>query len=63
MSDKLLSVREAADYLGLKVSTLYKYKLCGTVPFVKLGSRLLFDPEKLRRWIEQHSYEPTRKSA
>ena len=60
MSDeKLLSVKEAADFLGLKVATVYKYRMIGAVPYIKIGTRVLFDPERLRKWIDERSHEPT----
>jgi excisionase family DNA binding protein len=62
IQEKLLSVREAAAFLGLKPSTVYKYRLYGAVPYVKIGARVLFDPERLRQWIAEHSHEPTVKA-
>ena len=56
--DKLLSIKDASDLLGLKCSTLYKYICAKKIPYVKLGMRVLFDPEKLRSWISDHSVEP-----
>lgn len=55
---KLLSIKEASEYLGLKVPTLYKYVCSKKIPYVKLGSRVLFDPEKLTIWIEKKSISP-----
>jgi excisionase family DNA binding protein len=52
---KLLSIREASEFLGLKVPTLYKYICSKKIPYVKLGSRVLFDPEKLMMWVEKNS--------
>jgi excisionase family DNA binding protein len=41
MPDKqnLLTIPEAADYLGLKVSTLRAWTLRRRIPYVKLGLR------------------------
>jgi excisionase family DNA binding protein len=61
MESRLLSIREAATFLGLQPATLYKYRMVGAVPYVKIGTRVLFDPERLRRWIAEHSHEPADK--
>jgi len=55
---KLLSIKEASEFLGLKVPTLYKYVCSKKIPYAKLGSRVLFDPEKLIIWIEKNSISP-----
>ncbi len=52
--EKLLSIREAADLLGLKVPTLYK-KICSkTIPYIKLGGRVLFKESTLEEWVNSH---------
>ena len=55
---KLLSIGEAAKRLGLKKATVYKYVGLRAVPFVKLGSRVLFDPIRLDAWVKAHAVEP-----
>ena len=43
-AQRLLSVREAADYLGVSVSWLNKQRLIGGfVPYVKIGRRVGYD--------------------
>ena len=54
---RLLNVREAAQYLGLEVDTLYKKARLREVPCVKVGRALRFDVEALERFIEQHTIE------
>ena len=56
--ERLLSITEAAEQLGIKKSTLYKYVMLHKIPYVKLGARLLFDPVRLDAWIKEHSQEP-----
>lgn len=51
--EKLLSVREAAELLGLKTPTVYKYVCARSLPFVKIGSRTLFQPERLEEWVQK----------
>jgi excisionase family DNA binding protein len=52
---RLLSVREAAQYLGLEVDTIYKKSRLREVPSVKVGRALRFDVKALERYIEQHT--------
>jgi excisionase family DNA binding protein len=47
-----LSVREAAQYLGLSVSTLNKLRVFGGGPtFLKLGRRVAYDLVDLDGWM------------
>jgi excisionase family DNA binding protein len=54
---RLLNVREAAQYLGLEVDTVYKKSRLREVPCVKVGRALRFDMKALERYIEQHTIE------
>ena len=54
---RLLNVREAAQYLGLEVDTVYKKARLREVPCVKVGRALRFDVKALERFIEQHTIE------
>ena len=52
---RLLNVREAAQYLGLEVDTVYRKSRLREVPCVKVGRALRFDVRALERYIEQHT--------
>ena len=54
---RLLNVREAAQYLGLEVDTVYRKARLREVPCVKVGRALRFDVKALERFIEQHTIE------
>ncbi len=54
---RLLNVREAAQYLGLEVDTVYKKARLREVPCVKVGRAVRFDVKALERFIEQHTIE------
>lgn len=43
MKRRLLSVEEAAIYLGVRKSTMYVWAWKRQIPSVKMGRRLLFD--------------------
>ena len=54
---RLLNVREAAQFLGLEVDTVYKKSRLREVPCVKVGRALRFDVKALEQYIEQHSIQ------
>jgi len=52
---RLLNVREAAEYLGLEVDTVYKKSRLRELPSVKVGRALRFDVKALERFVEKHT--------
>ena len=54
---RLLNVREASQFLGLEVDTVYKKARLRELPCVKVGRALRFDVKALERFIEQHTIE------
>lgn len=54
--EKLLSVDEVADYLGIPVNTLYQWRHKGTGPTAfRVGRFLRYDPGAVRSWLADHS--------
>jgi excisionase family DNA binding protein len=54
----LLSAREAAERLGISEKTLWSYTIRagnpkGTIPSVRIGSRVLYSVAALGDWIAQ----------
>ena len=49
---RLISVEDAAKYLGVQKSTIYSWAWRRKIPSVKMGRRRLFDQEDLDRMIE-----------
>jgi excisionase family DNA binding protein len=54
---RLLNVREAAQFLGLEVDTIYKKARLRELPCVKVGRALRFDVKALERFIKDHTLE------
>lgn len=50
---RLMSIEEAADYLGVKKSTLYSWVFYRKIPYLKIGRLLKFDLKELQEWIDQ----------
>ena len=53
----LLERRELAAALNRSERTIVRYERQG-MPFIKLGSRRLYEPEKVRNWILGHEQVP-----
>ncbi len=52
METKLLSITEAADILGLKVSTLHEWTSKKKIEHVRVGGLIKFEQEAIERFIE-----------
>jgi predicted DNA-binding transcriptional regulator AlpA len=49
---RLFDTQVAAQYLGTSPSTLNKWRVSGMGPrFLKVGSRVRYDPAELDRWL------------
>jgi excisionase family DNA binding protein len=55
---RLLNIQQAAEYLGLKVSTLYKWVSQKRIPFFRSGRLLKFDVNELDKFIEKTKVNP-----
>jgi excisionase family DNA binding protein len=51
---RLLTLKEAAAYLALSLSTIKKMLICGELKIVSRGGRRMIDIHDLDLWIEQH---------
>jgi excisionase family DNA binding protein len=51
---KLVKAGEVADSLGKSPKTVYKMAQRGALPHVKFGSSVMFDPDEIIRWIDDH---------
>jgi predicted DNA-binding transcriptional regulator AlpA len=52
---KMLRAPAAAAYCGSSASTFAKLRIFGGGPaFVKIGRRVVYDPEDLDRWLAAH---------
>ncbi|HEX7896629.1 MAG TPA: helix-turn-helix domain-containing protein [Planctomycetota bacterium] len=51
---QMLSVKEAAAWLGISAFTLYTWAQTGKVPYYKIEKRVLFGRDDLWKWLERH---------
>ena len=54
---KLLSIGEAADILGVKVETIYSWVHTKQIPYYKIGRLLKFKWRELEEWIQSKRVE------
>lgn len=52
MEPLLLNCIEASKALGICTKTLWTLTKAGSIPCVRIGVRVLYDPLDLKRWIE-----------
>lgn len=55
--NNLLSIQEAARYLHISVSTLYRWVHRKEIEYIKLGSRVLFSEDYLKEFIKANTIE------
>ena len=55
MENGYINIQQAADILCLSKAHIYRLTSRRKIPFMKLGQRVVFDPEKLRQWAESHA--------
>lgn len=56
--NNLLNVQESASYLHISISTLYRWVHHKKIEYVKIGSRVLFSEDILKKYIEQNTITP-----
>jgi len=55
MLKKYLNVKELSRLTGLKQSTIYQWVSQGKIPHIKLGRKILFDPDEINKWIDENT--------
>jgi excisionase family DNA binding protein len=51
---RLITAKEASQYLRLSTETVYRMASQKKLPYLKIGDRVLFDVKALDHWIEKH---------
>ena len=51
---RLITAKEASQYLSLSTGTVYQMASVKKLPYLKIGDRVLFDVKALDHWIEKH---------
>ena len=61
MTDKILTLKEVAEYLKLTEKTAYRLAAEGKLPGFKVGGSWRFKREDIDRWITQKKSEAGKK--
>lgn len=54
LTEPLLTVKQVAEYLQLKESTIYSWAQDGRIPAIKIGRTWRFRRADLDAWLQQH---------
>ena len=57
MQKRFLTIKETSEYLNLSTSLLYKLVERKQVPHTSIGRKILFDRQRLERFIDENSFE------
>lgn len=60
---RLMDIKEASLYIGLQVDTVYRMVSQRRIPFVKVGSRTMFNIRLLEDWLAEHTVLPLPRKA
>jgi excisionase family DNA binding protein len=55
---RLLDIKEASHYIGLRADTVYRMVSHRRIPFVKVGRRTMFDVQLLNGWLAENTVLP-----
>ncbi len=51
---RLITAKEASQYLNVSTDTIYRLAALKRLPYIKIGTRVLFDIKAIDRWIEKN---------
>lgn len=59
MTDKAMSEKEAAEYLGLRPNTLSNWRITRKgPPYYRVGGRIIYRLKELEFWLQRHKQLP-----
>jgi excisionase family DNA binding protein len=50
----LLSAKDVSAWLGIPMYTIYSWALSRRIPHYKIGKKVLFSKDELKRWVDTH---------
>ena len=57
MEKVFINTREASEFLGIKMNTMYQYTSKGILPHYKRGGKVYFIKDELVNWVKQGKIE------
>ena len=58
MKQRIVSIEELSEYLGMPKGTLYHWVSQRRIPFVKLGRSTRFDMREIDGWLASRTFRP-----
>lgn len=58
MSQEVMTIEEAARYLDISESTLYKKVQAREIPYTKIGAALRFTKASIDAWLARNTVQP-----
>lgn len=55
--EKLLSVEEISELIGIAPSTIYKMTHKKRIPFIKVGRLVKFNLQQINAWLDKNSFK------
>jgi excisionase family DNA binding protein len=59
--EKLLTIREVTESLGVSRGWLNRHVRSGNVPARKIGRLVRFDEADIKKWLDENRIEPSKK--
>ena len=56
--DRLLTEKEAAEYLRIKVRQLYNWRVSGLIPFIRIGKALRYRKSTIDQTLDRFTMGP-----
>ena len=56
----VMTAKELASVIRLNVKTIYSLVARGMIPYVRIGSALLFPKAQIIAWLEERNYRPAK---
>ncbi len=57
--DRLLTEKEAAEYLRIKVRQLYNWRVSGLIPYIRIGKALRYRKAAIDQALDRFTFGPS----
>lgn len=54
-----IGTEDLAEMLNISISTVYSWTHSKKIPFLKVGSKLLFSVDRIKSWLKDNSHDPS----
>ena len=57
MTKKICDIKELSNYLNVSVAFVRKQISARSIPYYKIGNRIMFDINEINEWIDERKHE------